>query len=307
MSNTDTAKSAEMTYKQFLALSLYLKKFDHLNEIKQVRYFQNTSACKNPDFEKAKNLIFNGWNTERILRKTSEILSNDENYFALQWSFPQAYYSVYCLTLAFLRLNGQTVSAKHAKVASKFGEFIESGKYPKYISFHQKGTMSNPQYFNITRYPSKNPLFLDHKSIESCQTQICQFLNATRNKLLTEKRTEMKSSFKTKKGLIKKSLHENDWEQISKTTGNTNILHLLYRKRIKSNYEDIDTFNNEEINAKHIHDCLISITEQLNLLHECYIYKMIGSDKYIDLYFKYKKGKNIIFLDKRIELITNNI
>lgn len=310
--DNDVSKSAEMTFKQFLALTGYLKQFDCIEEVKKVKYFQKIKGHKNLiSTEKAKIWIFNSWNTERILRVTSNMISIDENYFALQWSFPQAYYSIYCLTLAFLQLDGHNVD-NHAKVALKFGEYIEQQKYPKHISFYQTGTKKNPLYVNITKYPSKNSLSFDYKNIESCQTQICQFLNGTREKLLDSKRNDknIKSKFQTGKGNSKREkihLNESEWEMVSKHIGITHILNLLYRKRIKSNYQNIDTFNYKDLKAKFIHNCLISITNHINLIHECYICKMIGDSNYIDLYNEFSKGKNIPFLDKRMEKITNNI
>ena len=256
-----------------------------------------------------KKWIFNGWNTERMLRATDKHLKMEDNYFALQWSFPQAYYSVFMLTMAYMTLNGQNTNT-HSGIMDKFSEFAVSGKYPQAISFYCKGTKKNPEFVNIRKHPSHSSLSLDHDSKESCATQICQFLNATRQILLEEKRKDkhVASLFKTGRGANsknKKNLSEHDWEIVASKIKETNILHLLYRKRIKSNYRDIDSFNNEYIKADYIHKSLIGIVKNLNFIHEMYICKMIGVDMFDSFYTEYAKGKVIPFLYDRKEKITN--
>jgi uncharacterized protein (UPF0332 family) len=302
---------AEMTFKQFIALTNYLKFHDLIAETKSNYYFNKVTIAKNVNPDEVKKWIFNGWNTERILRANDKYLEIGDNYFALQWSFPQAYYSVFMLTLAYMTLNGQTTTS-HAGIMDKFSEYAVQGKYPKTISFHCKGTKKNPEFVHIKKYPSSTTLELDHQSKESCETQICQFLNSTRQILLDEKRNDknVAKSFTTGKGKNKKqkrNLSESEWQIVANKIKETNILHLLYRKRIKSNYREIDSFTYENLKADYIHKSLIGIVKNLNFVHEMYIYKMIGSDKYLEFYQEYTKGKELDFLDRRIEKINNEI
>lgn len=302
---------AEMTFKQFIALTKYLQDFDVIEQVTNTEYFHRLKIANNIDKNDIKKWVFNGWNTERILQTNKDLLDIKDNYFALQWSFPQAYYSVFMLTLSFMHLNGQNTTS-HSGVIQKFGEFAESNKYPKMISFYSKGTIKNPEYFNISKFPSATSFEFDSKSLKSCQTQICQFLNGTRKILLEEKRKDKNISkiFTTGKGKktkLKIKLNEDDWNVISNKIGVTNILHLLYRKRIKSNYREIDSFTYENLKADFIHQSLIEIVNKLNFIHECYIYKMIGSDTFLSFYLEYSKKNSLPFLEKRIELINNNL
>ena len=57
---------------------------------------------------------------------------------------------------------------------------------------------------------------------------------------------------------------------------NTTLLHLLYRKRIKSNYKDIDTFLSEIIDSEQICDDLSAIVWRVNSVLEYYISGYIG-------------------------------
>lgn len=308
-----TEYKAKMTLNQFIVLTKYIKSFDIVESVKSNTYFQNIKLSKNASPENVKKWIFNGWNTERILRVNDEFLNIEDNYFALQWSFPQAYYSIFMLTLSFMKLNGQNTSS-HSGIMNKYSEYIISGKYPKSLSFYCLGTKKNPTYHNIKKnnVPNSYSIEFEPDSIESCKTQIRQFLKATRKILLVEKRKDknIAKKFKTGKGKNrrnKKILSEKDWEIIAEKVKATNILHLLYRKRIKSNYQDIDSFTYEDLKADYIHKSLIGIVKKMNLVHEMYIYKMIGSHKYIDFYEEYKNGNDLNFLDKRIKLINNEI
>jgi uncharacterized protein (UPF0332 family) len=306
-----TQYGAEMTFKQFIALEYYLQFHDLMEETKSNSYFNKVSIAKNVDPNNVKKWIFNGWNTERILRANDSYFEIEDNYFALQWSFPQAYYSVFMLTLAYMTFNGQNTTS-HAGVMDKFSEFAVSGKYPKPISFHCKGTKKNPEFVHIKKSPSLSTLELDLQSIGSCETQICQFLNSTRQILLDEKRNDknVANSFTTGKGKNKRqkqNLSENEWQIVASKIKETNFLHLLYRKRIKSNYRDIDSFTYENLKAHSIHKSLIGIVKNLNFVHEMYIYKIIGSETYLQFYQEYTKGKEMDFLDRRFEKISNEL
>jgi uncharacterized protein (UPF0332 family) len=302
---------AEMTFRQFVALTNYIKFHDLEDQIIKNSYFQKVSVAKNINPGIVKKWIFNGWNTERMLRATDEYVKIEDNSFALQWSFPQAYYSVFMLTLAYMTLNGQNTNT-HSGIMDKFSEFATSGKYPQAISFCCKGTKKIPEYVNIKKHPSNSSLSFNHDSKESCETQICQFLNTTRQILLDEKRHDknIASLFTTGKGANKKTkkrLSESDWTIIAGKIKETNLLHLLYRKRIKSNYRDIDTFNNEFIKATNIHKSLIDIVKNMNYIHEMYICKMIGIEMFDSFYKEYSRGNEINFLKTRKDFIFNSL
>ncbi len=199
------------------------------------------------------------------MRANEKYLEIDDNYFALQWSFPQAYYSVFMLTLAYMTLNGQN-SKTHSGIINKFSEFVVNGKYPQSISFYCKGTKKNPEFVNIKKNPSSSTIEFYPSIRESCETQICQFLNSTRKILLDEKRNDknVAAKFKTNIGKRQKQklkLSEKEWLQIANMINETNILHLLYRKRIKSNYHEIDSFTYEHLKADQIHKSLIELVE----------------------------------------------
>ena len=55
---------------------------------------------------------------------------------------------------------------------------------------------------------------------------------------------------------------------------------LLYRKRIKANYLDIDTFSSRQFKGTAVLSNLSTIVSRLNLINETYIAKAIGLGNY---------------------------
>lgn len=87
-------------------------------------------------------------------------------------------------------------------------------------------------------------------------------------------------SFKTKGGNSKQNLTDADWSKVSDSLGRTSVMSLLYRKRIKSNYGDIDTFLNPNISAAPLFRNLIHVVSCLNFTHELAIARAIGLPAY---------------------------
>jgi hypothetical protein len=191
----------------------------------------------------------------------------------------------------------------------QFGNLVKYNWYPKSISFYSDGVKNNFTVKNISDDKNINSIDFDPNSIQSCERQINQFLKSTREIDLFVERDDknVKKKYKNRKGENKKRLNEKEWGQISKSIGNTTILHLLYRKRIKSNYKNIDTFTSGENQSKKIHESLIEIVNKLNFIHECYIYKTIGSKKFMEFYDEFMRQGKIPFLEERIELIKNTL
>ncbi|MEX0980486.1 MAG: hypothetical protein WD577_11935 [Bacteroidales bacterium] len=301
--------SAETNYKQFLAIATYFRHHKILEELCTLDYFNSRlKKSKAYSYNDVRKWLFNSWNTERILLLNSSLLELDNNYFILQWSFPQAYYAAFASTLAFFKTVGYTENS-HSAVLRKFGCLVAENKYPPGISFYCDGTKSNPHYHNINFTAIQSAMELNIFCYNSVQDKICQFLKTTRKIQLELKREEsgMKKKFLTKSGQQKKNLAESEWRQISKSLGYTTILNMLYRKRIKANYQDVETFNYEGIRSHQINKCLNNIVNNINLTHETMIYKAIGFEEYNEIYQAYGKGKNIEFLDKRFQMINNTI
>jgi hypothetical protein len=269
--------AAEMTNRQFAALGVRL---EHTQLRKELTNYilQGTAPkpAKNYQEDEVRKLATNGWNTERILRLSHELLPAEQLENALQWAFPQAYYSVFNLILALYKTTGQT-ETRHTAVLYRFGEQVATGRYPACLTFSATGV--DPITFDgVAKAPGLSSLAFDEKDPKTVDHQIAQFLAGTRKKDLQQRK--MKEHFKTKSGKRKKSLTNEDWNKVSTNLGRTSLLSLLYRKRIKSNYGDIDTFLNPNIIAAPLFKNLIHVVSCLNFTHELTIARAIGLPAY---------------------------
>jgi uncharacterized protein (UPF0332 family) len=232
---------AEMTHRQFASLSHKLVNSDIENEISNLHFFKDRlEKAKKVDIGEIEKWLKNSWNTENVLIHNKTIIENTGQSFAMQWAFPQAYYSTYGSLMAHFKALGYTQES-HTGVLKYFGVLIKENKLPESICFFCTGGKKRYQYVNIQKPDDVDPMDFDVENSKTIDNHICQFLRATREIKLSDKAPELK--FKTKKGQRRKKLSPIMWNQVSDSLGNTTIMDLLYRKRIKANYQDIDTFS----------------------------------------------------------------
>lgn len=271
--------AAEMTNRQFAALRLRLGKRQLSEEVAELLRTSPRRRARNCDVAEVKKWTTNGWNTEQILRLSSDLLPAEQLVNALQWAFPQAYYSTFALTLAAFKATGLTETS-HASVIRRYGELVADGRYPACMAFTADGVQ--PITFEGTaKAVASSTLAFNPADPESVNTQIAQFLKGTREKDLRERKRSV--AIKGRGGKRKKSFTRADWVKVSESLGRTSLLSLLYRKRIKSNYQEIDTFLNPNINADTLFADLIHVASCLNFTHEALIARAIGLPAYRQL------------------------
>ena len=140
---------AEMTHRQFLSLAHKLFNSDIENEIINLKYFNlHLKASKHIDLITIEKILNNSWNTENILSSNQTIIDNRGQSFALQWAFPQAYYSVFSNLIAYYKTVGYTETA-HTSVLRKYGSLILEEKMPQSVSFNLNGAKKNLIYNNF--------------------------------------------------------------------------------------------------------------------------------------------------------------
>ncbi|MCU0862567.1 MAG: hypothetical protein MUC36_02135 [Planctomycetes bacterium] len=268
--------AAQTTAAQFLALAQRLERKKLTASIPswlaQPLRFKRAKHCELAEVER---WIRNAWNTERVLRAQLE-LDEDGKRFALQWAFAQAYYAVFCQVLAFFHAHGAT-ERSHATVLKKFGELVREGRFPPELSCHADGGMNAIKLSNVTVSSGSIRSFQDLLTTPS-EDEIAGFLRATRKKQLNAKKPDHK--LKTTSGKAKTSFSKADWDAVSRALGPTTILSLLYRKRLKANYDSIDTFLDPSIDGDGIMRSLVAIVDSMALVLEAAQHRVIGKDHY---------------------------
>lgn len=189
-----------------------------------------------------------------------------------------AYYSVYSVALAYFNVAGYTEQS-HTSVIRKFGSLVAQGKYPKSVSFLASGP--RPCVFSGVRHDATFSTLTKPTDAEAAGKMIACFLSGTRTQDLEEKKKDLK--LVTKAGKRKRAFSGEDWSQVSERLGRTSILSLLYRKRIKANYRDIDTFLSPKIDGSGIFRSLEQIVDSINLIHEAIIAKTVSIKEYAKL------------------------
>ena len=270
----DLRFAAIMTNIQFHALSVRLSIDEILSDLEWVRRITARRRRDEFDAKDIKRSLHNGWSTEQLLKQNRSLLVDDSLKHSLHWAFPQAYYAVFAVALAYFEASGFT-ERSHTAVIKKFGAEVGLGRYPHSVSFLLDG-IGRDGYSGLTYSPLPNSLSFDPSDGSQVDGRIAQFLHSTRKVDLDARKKTTK--LRTMSGGVRKNFRLEDWEVVSRNQGVTSVLSLLYRKRIKANYRDIDTFLHEDLHAEGLYDHLISIVGTLNMVHEIMMGRKVGMD-----------------------------
>lgn len=271
----------------FFAVSYHISCIEDRFDLSKLQYFNNLKLKNlNFDLDIARKLLWNSWSTEYAFSLTT-LANNDEYYkFALHWNFPQAYYSIYLSMTAFHETQG-IANDQHEKSIKIFGNSIKDEHYPKAISFYCNGLHDEFEFKGLetfSNFPDNYSGLTRIQSYDEAQSQIALFLKSTRKKNAEVKREKLKNikdkKFLNLKGEFRASFNKRHWDMIYQTIPETTILNIMYRLRIKANYHDVETFINADIDFKTFHESLSNIIYYLNYIHEAYIHKVIGDEKY---------------------------
>ncbi len=268
---------AKMMTSQFRALKDFISSRAIETDIRETMHRCRFRKCRTFNRVETEKWLTNGWNTENILMMSKDLFDDPANSFAIQWAFPQAYYSCYSISLGFFQTAGFTED-RHSTVIKKIGSLIKEGKYTDFLSFYADGGLYQITLSGVSRSSIASTVDYIPGDESSMKTQISQFLNATREKDLKAKKEDVK--IYTKQRNRKKSFNREDWEIVSDKLGQTNILSLLYRKRIKFNYDDIRAVFSGDLDANAIYSSLQYLVSKINLVHEAFIYKILGETEY---------------------------
>lgn len=298
--NDELYFQTQVTLHQFISIGEKIRKGDIVNEIYNNHFFKNKiKPHHNPDIKLIGKYLRNSWNTENVLNLNKLILENSNNSFIVQWGIPQTYYSIFTSLLSFYKSVGYPQES-HTGVLKRYGDLIQEGKFPESLSMYLKGTKKEKIYVNIEKPKGLRPFEFSVRKPETIDNKICQLLNSTREYKLSESGKEFKKRTQNK---VKK-LNESQLLEVSKNIGNTTILDFLYRKRIKSNYQDTDTFTSELLDGRTIIEELCHMVENYNLITESYIYKRIGKKGFQNIVESQLKLKGEQIFSNRIDVIT---
>ena len=280
ITTTDEQARARMNLIQWSALAARMKRKDSISQLSLLPRFLNFKRSKVCNDATLKQYLSNGWTTEALLAQNLNAFSGDALKNSLVWAFPQAYYSVFAITLAYFQVAGFSDGQTHASLIRKFGEEADLGHYPQNVSFFASGGIVHKRTFeNCKKAALPSNLHFDAADADVVDTHIASLLGTTRQSDLCDRLGKNKE-LKTQSGTRKKKFSEADYTSAGLKLGHTSVLSFLYRKRIKSNYQDIDSILSSELKADEIFPCVMRVVDCLHAIHEAYIARALGRVAY---------------------------
>ncbi|QNE40287.1 hypothetical protein F1C16_12310 [Hymenobacter sp. NBH84] len=295
---TDEQKQAEETWRKSIPAQVFLNYFfalnyhiqegdDALGGLQHLPFFRAHEAeLADTDVQAITRLLHTCWSTEYALRATAEL--GDEDYLrnALHWTFPQAYHTILAGLQAFLYTTGVRGN-NPSLIRREVGRLVVRNAYPRPVSFYAAGSYGD---FSIHRLPLagyKAGLHIAGKEIEA-QAQIGQFLRTTRKMKAQWTRQQVQNnpntairSQKTGKPLDKWTAAH--WQQITWRLGYTTIFDLLGRLQISQTSREIERYVEADIDFSLFHQSLLNVVSYLNGIHETYVAKAMGLERYQQL------------------------
>ncbi|WP_426490653.1 hypothetical protein [Hymenobacter sp. 102] len=312
---TDEQKQAEETWRKSIPAQVFLNYFfainyhieqadDAMGGLQHLPYFRAHQAeLTTEDVQAITKLLHASWSTEYALRATAEL--GDEEYLrhALHWTFPQAYHTIMAGLQSFLYTTGVR-SNNPSLVRREVGRLVVRNAYPRPISFYAAGAYGD---FSIHRLPLagyKAGLHIAGKEIDA-QAQIGQFLRTTRKIKAQATRQQVQANPNTairsqKTGKVLDKWTAAHWQQITWRLGYTTIFDLLGRLRISQTSREIERFVEADIDFQLFHHSLLNIVSYLNGLHETYVAKAMGLERYQQLVAELPKHLQNSFVQERL-------
>ncbi|QJX47644.1 hypothetical protein HMJ29_12095 [Hymenobacter taeanensis] len=312
---TEEQKQAEETWRKSIPAQVFLNYFfainyhiqqgdDALGGLQHLPFFRAHQAeLVEADEQAIAKLLHACWSTEYALRATAEL--GDEDYLrnALHWTFPQAYHTIMAGLQAFLYTAGVR-SNNPSLIRREVGRLVVRNAYPRPVSFYAAGTYGD---FSIHRLPLagyKAGLHIAGKEIDA-QAQIGQFLRTTRKMKAQWTRQQVQANPNTalrsqKTGKVLDKWTASHWQQITWRLGYTTVFDLLGRLQISQTSREIERYVESEIDFKLFHQSLLNIVSYLNGIHETYVAKAMGLERYQKLVAELPKHLQHSFVEERL-------
>lgn len=269
---SDTKFKAMVTQNQFRAIAAKL----NLGEIRD-HLVAMPASCRNLSAKQSEvifKILLNGWNSEYCITALPKSIKDSQLFPFVQWLFPQAYYSISKIFDVFGLLTGQ-IHKNHSQTIKRFSEFIVALPLSS-LNYFVEGVKPELIFERLScSRPASNARFIG--TLEDLDGHIGSFLKGTHEIKLEEKAIQKRKEIKRKK------LRPDDWRTVAQSVGRTTIIDLLYRKRLKSNYRNIDTYLDPNLDVNQLFKDVAKIVDALNMLVEGCISKKIGADTYSEI------------------------
>jgi len=274
------------TYLNYLvALDIFLKSefqnnpvpFQNIVNSKAFRRIQG-GRCRN--FDIVERTLRNAWLSETQLYLP--VRHPGLVAYANHWAPVQLYYSIFLAIRAFFYASGQEVAQNHSTTLRTITSEVES--HPELFPYPWRATcigdskLDNLAYNNLPEGINVSPVssLLSADRVEFWDS-FGLFLKTTRSREIEKAIKEWKKRYK------RKAIRKNERERLVNGLGPISIFHCFYRLRIRSNYDDAESFlvsleNTEE--AERFHVALRRAAYYTLLVLELIISQYVGRNRF---------------------------
>lgn len=197
------------------------------------------------DEHAVRGALFAAWHTEAVLAMPSELSNATLVRFTNQWAPVQAYYAMQGLWRAWFIASQDRSPKTHRSTLEQVSEVVARGVLPWPWSATCSGdpSFSRAQLHGFPEEVRTNPSALSGPPGDSSYSDwVAKVLRTTRRFFLGGRETEWKSSNRTKEGNPYRRIPSQERQRIRTSMHPTTIIDLLYRMRLRSNYDDVDDF-----------------------------------------------------------------
>lgn len=271
---------------QRLVEQLYPTRADLVRHLLVSKGYQRLKGNCSGDKDRVLELLHNSWFTQILLAETSRY--PDLMPLSSPWSLVQAYYAIFSASRAYFLAQGRVVNARHADTLSALAGDLEipNSRFPRPWNCVFSGDPESDVFVLInspagTEISLVNPLCSPYTR-DSWQ-HYGLFLKTTRKKQLLASLDAWKEREKRKRVL------KPERQRILAGLRPTTIFDALYRVRIRSNYQDIDSFalgvptfgfSSDEVSK--FYSAILDFTDYTLLVFEILIAKALRKDWLID-------------------------
>lgn len=261
------------------ALACWLEYNKVVRETRDFCQQQKQRPLRPPEMARVRKWLTNAWSTEYFLSSTTELLDDDAKTYSVHWAFPQAYYSVYALRMAYTTILGYG-DDKHQTVIRRFGDDANNCRLPLSLAISVTGIDGQFEHNGFPAGKFNSNTGLIRTNVDSVTGYVGSALRGTRRGDLDRLRQDMKREFKTSKGTYRKNLRRDDWLRVADCLGPTSIMSYMYRKRLKANYDDVNMFYHQVVDAPLLLQDISNIVKAVAFVHEALILVHVGLKMY---------------------------
>jgi hypothetical protein len=231
---------------------------------------------------RAGQYVRNAWATEVLLNSPRQVGGDELITFANHWAVVQAYYAVFeGLNAVALTVAGKA-PATHAGMLHWAGSQLGTSGSP-FPSPWTSRVSGPPSAYSFDGFPPgwTRSLVSGIAGVTSlgCLDHLALALKTTRDRQIEDKKRQWLKGMKTKAGAPRKYVPTADVTKRASTMPATTLFDLLYRLRIRSNYQEADAFLRGALtptDAAAFHRALCDVVGATLLIIEIHLAHQVG-------------------------------